>query len=333
MRNRVDRRIVPAPEACSATRHPAMQERRRVTNQLVHEGPPRRHAAAGGRMDDDLLRQFVDATDALVCIVDVEGRILLANRALQRFLGRTAEELQGELFCQAVVAPEHVILAEDAVERAMASGVAQPQECDWLTGDGERRRVSLRNTVLTDDEGLPYALACVGLDVTADRRREALLHQRAQTDLLTGIANRGALFEALNRRIEDGTGCALLFCDLDKFKVINDEHGHAVGDRILSGVAVRLTGLAGPADLVARFGGDEFVILAGDPDEGMIGDLVQRVGVEVRRPFPGPEGALSLGVSVGVAIWRAGESADDLIGRADRAMYGAKTHHRRRVVR
>ena len=217
-------------------------EYRRVADQVV---APQQHVSAGGRLDDDLLRAFVEATEALVCIVDGDGRILLANRALQRFTGRSADELHGQWFWDVFVAPEHVVLAQDAVERAMASGTAHPQEGDWLTADGERRRVAMRNTVLRDDDGLPYAIACVGLDVTDDRRREELLHQRAQTDLLTGIANRGALFDALHRRLEEGSGCALLFCDLDQFKEVNDEHGHAVGDRILAEVAARLVELAG----------------------------------------------------------------------------------------
>jgi cyclic di-GMP phosphodiesterase Gmr len=301
-----------------------------VADQVV---PPRRHAAAGGRLDDDLLRAFVEATDALVCITDGAGRILLVNRALERFTGRAADDLHGQWFWDVFVVPEHVVLAQDAVERAMTTGTAHPQEGDWLTGDGERRRVAMRNTVLADDDGLPYALACVGLDVTDDRRREELLHQRAQTDLLTGIANRGALFDALRRRLEEGPGCALLFCDLDQFKEVNDEHGHAVGDRILAEVAGRLVGLTGPEDLVARFGGDEFVILCPTLDEAALADLVQRVAAEVGRPFPGPEGPLSIGVSVGIAIGRAGESGDELIGRADRAMYGVKTHQRRRSRR
>jgi diguanylate cyclase (GGDEF)-like protein/PAS domain S-box-containing protein len=284
-------------------------------------------------MDDDLLRAFVDATDALVCIIDGTGRIMLANRALERFTGRTADDLHGQWFWDVFVAPEHVVLAQDAVERAMASGTAHPQEADWLNADGERRRVAMRNTVLLDDDGLPYAIACVGIDVTADRHREELLHQRAQTDLLTGIANRGALFDALHRRLEEGPGCALLFCDLDQFKAVNDEHGHAVGDRILAEAAARLVGVAGPGELVARFGGDEFVILCPTPDEAALDELVVRVVTEMRRPFPGPEGPLTLGVSVGVAVGQVGESGDELIGRADRAMYGAKTHQRRRLPR
>ena len=213
----------------------------------------------------------------------------------------------------------------------MASGMAHPQEGDWITGDGERRRVAMRNTVLADDDGLPYAIGCVGLDVTDDRRREAQLHQRAQTDLLTGIANRGALFDALHGQLEDGPGCALLFCDLDQFKAINDEHGHAVGDGMLAEVAARLVGLTGPEELVARFGGDEFVILCPRPDEAELAELAGG-WPPGGQAVPGRKGRV-VGVSVGVAIGRAGESGDELIGRADRAMYGVKTHQRRRAAR
>jgi cyclic di-GMP phosphodiesterase Gmr len=96
---------------------------------------------------------------------------------------------------------------------------------------------------------------------------------------------------------------------------------------------VRLAALAGPEDLVARFGGDEFVILCPSRDDGALAALAQRVAARVGEPFPGPEGALALGVSIGIAVGGAGETADDLIGRADRAMYGVKTHQRRRVPR
>jgi diguanylate cyclase (GGDEF)-like protein/PAS domain S-box-containing protein len=286
-----------------------------------------------GVAPDQLLRDFVDAMDTLLCIVDGSGRILLANPALQRFTGRTEQELAGQPFWDVYVAPEHVALAQDAVARAMATGAANPQEGDWLTGAGERRRVAMRNTVLVDDEGRPYAIGCVGLDVTDDRRREAQLHLRAQTDLLTGVANRGALFDALRAWLGDGPGCALLFCDLDRFKSVNDEHGHAVGDALLAETARRMAELAGPADLVARFGGDEFVILCRSGDQAALHELAQRVVDAVRAPFPGPRGPLAVGVSVGVAVGRPGDTADDLIGRADRAMYGAKAHPHRQAGR
>jgi diguanylate cyclase (GGDEF)-like protein/PAS domain S-box-containing protein len=285
------------------------------------------------QLPDQLLRDFVYATDALLCIVDGEGRILLTNPALQRFTGRTGDELSRRPFWDVYVVPEHVALSQDAVARAMATGTAHPQEGDWLTGAGERRRVAMRNTVLRDDQGRPYAVGCVGIDVTDDRRREALLHVRAQTDLLTGIANRGALFDALRARLADGPDCALLFCDLDHFKTVNDGYGHAVGDALLAEVAQRMAELAGPGDLVARFGGDEFVILCHGRPEEELAALAERVDEAVRTPFPGPQGPLSIGVSVGIAVGRPGDDADGLIGRADRAMYGAKTHPHRQAGR
>jgi cyclic di-GMP phosphodiesterase Gmr len=286
-----------------------------------------------GRLPDQLLRDFVDASDTLLCIVDGGGRILLSNPALQRFTGRSDAELSGQRFWDVYVVPEHVALSQDAVARAMATGAAHPQEGDWLTATGERRRVAMRNTVLRDDAGRPYAIGCVGIDVTDDRRREAQLHRRAQTDLLTGLANRGVLFDALRARLDDGPGCALLFCDLDQFKTVNDEHGHAVGDALLAEVARRMVELAGPDDLVARFGGDEFVILCPASEQADLQRLAERVGDAVRAPVPGPHRPLSVGVSVGIAVGRPGDTADDLITRADREMYGAKSHPHRQAGR
>jgi diguanylate cyclase (GGDEF)-like protein/PAS domain S-box-containing protein len=284
------------------------------------------------RPADDLLRAFVHASDTLLCIVDGDGRILLTNPALQRFTGRDEDELEGQPFWDVYVAPEHVLLAQDAVARAMATGVAHPQEGDWLTWDGERRRVSMRNTVLRDDDGQPYAIGCVGVDVTHDRQREAQLHLRARTDLLTGIANRGALFDALHGHLQDGPGCALLFCDLDRFKTVNDEHGHAVGDALLVEVAGRLTSMTGPNDLVSRFGGDEFVILCDDMDHDHDAAMIaERVHAAVHEPPLTVENTeVFAAVSIGIAFAQPNKDPETMIRDADAAMYLAKARGRAR---
>jgi cyclic di-GMP phosphodiesterase Gmr len=291
--------------------------------------PPDEPTAPAG-----LARAFLDATRALICVVDGGGRIVLANPALQRFTGRTAEELVGQPFWDVYVVPEHVLLAQDAMARAMASGVAYPQEGDWLTADGRRRRVAMQNDVLLDEQGRPWAVACLGLDVTEQRQREELLHRRAQTDLLTGLPNRSSLFDVLARMLgPEVGGCGVLFCDLDAFKAVNDQHGHAVGDRLLTEVARRLREVADPDDVVARFGGDEFVLVCPHVDDVRLRALAGAVVDRVSAPFPRPDGPLWVGGSVGTAVSAPGDDPDQLIIRADSAMYGAKAHRVRRHAR
>ncbi|MGY1781646.1 GGDEF domain-containing protein [Geodermatophilus sp. SYSU D01036] len=286
-------------------------------------------------MDGRLAHEFVEGTDALVCVVDGEGRILLANPALQRFTGRTLDELVGRSFVDVWVVPEHRALAVDAVARAVATGRAFPQEGDWLSADGTRRLISMQNNVLTGADGRPYAVACVGIDVTDQRRREAVLSERARTDRLTGILNRGALFEELTHCLDPAAGreCGVLFCDLDGFKVVNDVHGHAVGDAVLVEVAARLSAEAGPDGVVARFGGDEFVVLCPGCEETDLADLAAGVRERVGAPVPTAAGPVVVGVSAGWAVGRPGAAPDEVIARADRAMYGTKTRQRRRSER
>jgi diguanylate cyclase (GGDEF)-like protein/PAS domain S-box-containing protein len=288
-----------------------------------------------GRAEHELAVEVVRSTRALLCVVDGANRLLLVNPAMEAFTGRPAEDLVGRLFHDVYVAPEHRVLAQDAVARSLATGTAYPQEGDWLAAGGVRRRVSMTIDVLRDDTGAPWAVACLGLDVTEEREREAALRRRAHTDVLTGLPNRSALFDALHQHLDaqHGSGCGLLFCDLDGFKLVNDRHGHAVGDRLLADAAARLQSLAGPSDLVARLGGDEFVVVCPGGASARLGMLAAEVTTAFRRPFANPAGELTIGVSIGHAVGEPGEAPDRLVARADHAMYGAKSRRRRRDPR
>jgi diguanylate cyclase (GGDEF)-like protein len=118
----------------------------------------------------------------------------------------------------------------------------------------------------------------------------------------------------------------VLFLDLDGFKVVNDSHGHLVGDEVLQEVARRLTSCVRAADVVARFGGDEFVVLLDRVASNVaIAPVLRRLEAAFERPIAIPQGNVKLGVSVGVALAGVdGSTAEELIRAADRAMYAAK---------
>ena len=273
-----------------------------------------------------LTSAIVDATTALIVMIDSDGRILLANPAMERFTGQTESDLLGRPFWQVYVIPEDVPRARQAVAGALVSGTSFYDEGDWLRADGVWRRVSMQNSVVSDDAGQPYAVATVAIDVTHEREREAVVQRRATTDALTGTWNRGALFDALKELLHPGTGrgCTLLFCDVDDFKAVNDGHGHAVGDLLLAEVAARLLELAGPDTLVARFGGDEFVLLVPGVDESAVPELVRRVQAHMREPLRTGVVQLPLSVSVGSAVGQRGEDPDHVLALADRSMYRRK---------
>lgn len=163
-------------------------------------------------------------------------------------------------------------------------------------------------------------------DVT-EVRALAAVADSAFTDALTGVANR-ALFEttvvrALSRRQEEHPA-AVLFLDLDDFKPVNDTFGHAAGDDVLHEVAARITGALRPADLVARYGGDEFAVLLDSADEDFARRISQRLIATISAPIDVGGQPIQLGVSIGVTLTREGDGVDDVIGRADAAMYAAK---------
>jgi len=234
------------------------------------------------------------------------------------------------------VHPEDQESVAATVEQAQSTG--QPFEMDYrlITRAGDLRVVQARGEPKTSENGEVYELFGTALDVT-DRKltetelrqsREELAH-RALHDALTDLPNR-TLFEerlkqALKRASRTGRLQAVLFIDLDQFKLVNDLLGHSAGDELLREVARRLTPLLRPLDTVARFGGDEFVILAEDlDDERHALSIAARVNSAFARPVEAGGRTHFVSASVGVAIARPGDSTESLLRDADAAMYRAK---------
>ncbi|WP_433300000.1 diguanylate cyclase domain-containing protein [Actinoplanes sp. CA-030573] len=168
-------------------------------------------------------------------------------------------------------------------------------------------------------------LVMVRIAGLSSRRRQAeqALHRLATSDALTGLPNRGALLDRLARELAaEPDELAVLFCDLDGFKPVNDRLGHAAGDQLLVAVADRLRACLRDGDLASRFGGDEFVLVCRGPDA--VATVGGRVAEAISRPFEIGGELVRIGVSVGVAPVRPGDTIDEVIARADVAMYDTK---------
>ncbi len=166
---------------------------------------------------------------------------------------------------------------------------------------------------------------------------ECRMERLAQQDSLTGLLNRHTVLEILTRQIGNGREqrqpVALLYCDFDHFKQINDHHGHACGDEVLQQVAERLQGQVRSDDLIARLGGDEFLVVLQKIDQLEHAlTVAQKLVTAVARPMQVKGSELVVSISVGVALHALGEDTDLLLGRADRAMYGAKQAGRNQVL-
>lgn len=167
------------------------------------------------------------------------------------------------------------------------------------------------------------------------RARTKALRQQARQDSLTGLANRTQLDErlsvALARSANNGRYTGVLFCDVDNYKRVNDTYGHAVGDVVLTAVAMRLLRSVRATDVVARFGGDEFVVVCCDLSEpSEVEDVRRRIIAEMAQPFMVGDKPCTLSLSIGTATSSGGEtSAADLVAAADQAMFAKKRTLRR----
>lgn len=202
-------------------------------------------------------------------------------------------------------------------------------EVEVHRGDGSRMWVRT-NVVPMSVPGTTehYALTAVE-DITEMQRQRIDLEFAASHDPLTGVANRAAMCRAIEHTAaSSGAFPGLLMIDLDEFKSVNDTHGHAAGDHVLQTVATRITSVLRGSDMVARLGGDEFAVIAPDLTNDNVDGLVERISRSVSQPIEFDGITLTQTMSIGAAFGPDGRDLADLLVKADRALYQAKSDGR-----
>lgn len=283
------------------------------------------------------LAEIVESTPDFVFFADSDRRLLYANRAGRAVLGLAPDARLDRLHFGTIHPPRlREFLEREAIPAALRDG-------HW-TGEAallgpEGREIPVSEAIVAHRaEGKPAGFSCLARDISERRHLELTVRRLAEHDDLTGLPNRrhfkARLAEALDAAPRGGTGGAVLFLDLDGFKLVNDTFGHGAGDDLLRSVAEILQQNLRGSDLLARLGGDEFAILLPDADAlraeataGRLVDALRRANLAVAdRP-------INVTLSAGIALYPAhGRTADALMACADHAMYQAKARGRNQAA-
>jgi diguanylate cyclase (GGDEF)-like protein/PAS domain S-box-containing protein len=261
-----------------------------------------------------------------------DGRVVDANQSLSEMLGLDNDHLVGRTLRE-FTHPDDV--KEAVPHRArLELGIVDSYRIDqrYRRSDGEyiwaRTRVSS-----TEDDGVMLAITHIE-DVTEQRRTAEQLTHAARHDELTGLPNRSYLMHLLEERLESAapSSVGVIFVDLDQFKVVNDSLGHGMGDELLVVVAARLREVVRDDDVLARFGGDEFVVVIdGEGHPVDPGEVAERIRRAVLAPVMVDDHELFVTASIGFSLNVDGMGPADLLRDADAAMYRAKDRGRDRV--
>jgi diguanylate cyclase (GGDEF)-like protein/PAS domain S-box-containing protein len=292
------------------------------------------------RVSEERYRSLVENSPAVVTRFDRTGRMVYMSPSFDSIgpfrvgevIGQTSEVLaQGDDYRK----------WQTALRRVFDTGQRHDTEWEIEVGDGHMMWFQSRAVPEFDEHGQVEYVLVMNTDITALKRSEAELAHQAMHDPLTGLANRALFLDHLRSELARGErrseALAVLFMDLDRFKVVNDSLGHSAGDELLVEMAKRLESVLRGGDTVARLGGDEFVMLLPDvqgSDEAVV--IAERVLAGVRAPIVVGGDELFSTASIGIAVWtvvggnEGVATAEGLLRDADTAMYRAKARGRDR---
>jgi diguanylate cyclase (GGDEF)-like protein/PAS domain S-box-containing protein len=264
-----------------------------------------------------------------VCAIDADGKLTFVNRAAADMIELPSLNItiDDPVSDGAPAAPEFLLVP--AWEAMRTGRTVREDDARFRGKNGDTVPVAYTASAVMGD-GLPSGAVIAFRDITERKAFEDELHHHACYDSLTGLANRRLLVERLDQALQwsalDRKTHALIFVDVDRFKGINDSLGHLTGDEFLVAIGARMKAVVRSRDLLARFGGDEFVALLEDvAGVDVAVAAARRICSAVEQPMVLPDGyELVASVSVGIALTEPGKTADDVLRDADVAMYEAK---------
>jgi len=293
----------------------------------LHDVTDRVRAEAALRASERRYRAIADHADEGLWVTGPDGRTAYVNQRLVDILGLAAQEVVGHPALE-VLDPRDQPLAR--LLAPAAADAAGRQEVTYRHPDGGPRSLMVSTAPLDDAGGAVEGTLAMVTDVTDARRLERELRESALRDSLTGQPNRALLRDRLEQALARETGTTgVLLVDLDRFRVVNDDHGHAAGDDLLTEVGARLRETVRATDTVGRFGADQFLIVCEDVDEQATLAAAEDVLAALASPFP-VAGGLTVTASAGLATTPA-PSAGTLVRRAELALRAAKAGGRGRV--
>lgn len=285
------------------------------------------------RASQEMFRLAFEAAGTGMAVVAMDtaqpGRFQQVNPAMCKILGYTEQELLARSCLELTHPDDFASCHESLVDLVAGRQSSYYGEKRYIHADGHTLWAAVTASVIRGrDDADAYAIMSVE-DISERRRAEDELKHRAHHDALTGVANRHGmrprLAKALQVAQQRGEEGAALFCDLDNFKAINDAHGHAFGDQVLSVIGSRMLEVIRDSDSVIRVGGDEFIVVADDVDPSHAHQLTERLRAAIQAPISVGDRIVRISVSVGIAsVPVHGGDPDSILREADRAMYADK---------